>query len=164
MPFNQVCNIEFYFVLFYYNVISKVYSFMYVSKEPCSVTFYSDTIFWLDNLFLRLLSILLFSLLGSVSLFLDDSLDDLLFFDQESSDDSFLDGVSRLGTTVGSGNGLLSSGDGSVLSWSQGSNTLQWNTGVTTLWSGSQLLNMLTTQNTTWGLNNLDLVRLGVVC
>lgn len=121
-------------------------------------------IFELDNLFLRLLSILLFSLLGSFGLFLDNSLDDLLFFDQESSNDSFLDGVSRLGTTVGSGNGLLGSGDSSVLSWSQGRDTLQWNTGVTTLWSGSQLLDVLTTQSTTWGLNNLDLVRLGVVC
>lgn len=121
-------------------------------------------IFELDDLFVRLLSILLFSLLGSVGLFLDDSLNDLLFFDQESSNDSFLDGVSRLGTTVGSGNGLLGSRDSGVLSWSQSRDTLQWNTGVTTLWSGSQLLDVLTTQSTTWGLNDLNLVRLGVVC
>lgn len=113
---------------------------------------------------LVLLTLLLFSLLSSFGLFLDNLLDDLLFFNQESSDNSFLDTVGTSGTTVGSGDGLVGLGDRSVFSWSQRRDTLQRNTTVTTLWSGNQLLDVLGTQNTTWGLNNLDLVGTGVVC
>ena len=102
--------------------------------------------------------------LGGIGLLLDDLLDDLLLFDQESSDDSLLDGVGAEDTTVGSRDGLVGLGDGSVLSWSHGRNTLQRHTGVTTLWSGSQLLGVLGTQDTTWGLDNLDLVGTSVVC
>lgn len=110
-----------------------------------------------------LLGVLLLSLLGGFGLFLNDLLNNLLFFDQESSDDSFLDTVGTSGTTVDSRDGLVGLGDRSVLSWSQSSDTWQSNTTVTTLWSGSQLLDVLSTQDTTWGLNNLDLVGSGVV-
>lgn len=41
---------------------------------------------------------------------------------------------------------------------------MQSDTTVTTLWSGSLLLQVLGNQLTTWGLDDLDLVRLGVVC
>lgn len=97
-------------------------------------------------------------------LILQHSLDDLLLLDQESSDDSLLDTVGTSGTTVGSLDGLLGLGDLSVLSWSQGSDTLQSDTTVTTLRSSSLLLQVLSNQLSTWGLDDLDLVGLGVVC
>lgn len=107
-------------------------------------------------LFLRSLLLLL--------LILQHSLDDLLLLDQESSDDSLLDTVGTSGTTVGSLDGLLGLGDLSVLSWSQGGDTLQSDTTVTTLRGSGLLLQVLGNQLTTWGLDDLNLVRLGVVC
>lgn len=107
-------------------------------------------------LFLRSLLLLL--------LILQHSLDDLLLLNQESSDDSLLDTVGTSGTTVGSLDGLLGLRDLSVLSWSQGGDTLQSDTTVTTLRGSGLLLQVLGNQLTTWGLDDLNLVRLGVVC
>lgn len=97
-------------------------------------------------------------------LILQHSLDDLLLLNQESSDNSLLDTVGASRTTVSSLDSLLGLGDLSVLSWSQGGDTLQRDTTVTTLWSGSLLLQVLSDQLTTWGLDDSDLVGLGVVC
>lgn len=105
----------------------------------------------------------MFSLLFFLGLFLQDLLDNLLLFDQESSDDSFLDTVTTSGTTVRSAHRfvtLLSSGE---FSWSKSNDTWQTDTTVTTLWGSTSLLGVLSSQNTTWGLNDLDLVGLGVV-
>ena len=113
---------------------------------------------------LALLGLLLLGLLGSLGLLLDDLLDDLLLLDQESSHDSLLDTVGTSGATVWSGDSLVGLGHGCVLSWSQRGNTSQGDAAVTTLRSGGQLLDVLRTQDTAWGLNNLDLVGLGVVC
>lgn len=112
-----------------------------------------ESILW-SCLFLSLLLLLI----------LQHSLDDLLLLNQESSDNSLLDTVGASRTTVSSLDSLLGLGDLSVLSWSQGGDTLQRDTTVTTLWSGSLLLQVLSDQLTTWGLDDSDLVGLGVVC
>lgn len=105
--------------------------------------------------------------LGSLSLLLllllQHSLDDLLLLNQEGSDDSLLDTVGTSGTTVSSLDGLVGLRDRSVLSWSQRGNTWQSNATVTTLDSGTLLLDVLSNQLSTWGLDDLDLVGSGVV-
>ncbi|KNE00956.2 hypothetical protein QG37_01827 [Candidozyma auris] len=101
------------------------------------------------------------SLLSSI---LQHSLDDLSLLNQESSDNSLLDTVGASRTTVSSSDSLLGLGDSSVSSWSQGGDTSQRDTTVTTLWSGSSLLQVSSDQLTTWGLDDSDLVGLGVVC
>jgi len=53
--------------------------------------------------------------LGGLGLGLDDLLDDLLFLDQESADDSVTDAVSATGTTVSTVDGLLAARDAGVL-------------------------------------------------
>lgn len=112
-------------------------------------------------------SLVLTSLLGSslllLLLLLDDSLDNLLLLDQEGSDDSLLDTVGTSRTTVSSLDGLLGLRDLSVFSWSQGGDTWQSDTTVTTLDSGGDLLQVVGNQLATWGLDDLDLVGLGVV-
>ena len=95
---------------------------------------------------------------------LDNLLDNLLFFNEESSNNSFLNTVSTSRPTVSSGDGLLGLGDRSVSSWSQSCDTGKCTTTVTTLWSGCLLLDVLSNKSATWGLDNLDLVRLSVVC
>jgi hypothetical protein len=42
---------------------------------------------------------------------LEDTLDDLLFFDQEGTDDTAADAVTTSGTTISTVNGLLGLGD-----------------------------------------------------
>lgn len=54
--------------------------------------------------------------------------------------------------------------DVGVLSWSQRSDTWQSDTTVTALNLGGLLLDVVSNQLATWGLDNLDLVGSGVVC
>jgi hypothetical protein len=96
-------------------------------------------------------------------LLLQDSLDDLLFLNQKGSDNSLLDTVGTSRPTVSSRHGLVGLGDLSVLSGSQSGDTSQGVTTVTTLGSGGSLLDVLSDQLSTRGLNDLDLIRSGVV-
>lgn len=96
-------------------------------------------------------------------LLLQHSLDNLLLLNQESSNNSLLHTVGTSGTTVSSRHSLVGLGDLGVFSGSQSGDTGQGVTAVTTLRSGSSLLDMLSNQLTTRGLNDLDLVRSGVV-
>lgn len=94
---------------------------------------------------------------------LEHTLDDLLFLDEEGTDDSFLDTTGADVTTVGTLNSLVWLGNVGVLTWSQASNTWKSNAAVTTLWSRGVLLDVQVSEVTTWGLDDLDLVRSGVV-
>lgn len=53
---------------------------------------------------------------------LHDLLDDLLLLNEESADDTVLDAVGAAGATVGTLDGLLWAGDGSVFAWAEGRN------------------------------------------
>ena len=71
------------------------------------------------------------SLLFSLQ-YLDDN---LLFFDEESTDDSGSDSSATKGTTVGTGNGLLAFGVLSQLTWTTGFDTTENVSSVTAYWS-----------------------------
>ena len=96
-------------------------------------------------------------------LVLQHSLDNLLFLNQEGSDNSLLDTVGTSRTAVSSLHGLVGLGNLSVLSWSQRRDTWQLAATVTTLDLRSLLLDVLGNQLSTWGLDDLDLVGSGVV-
>jgi hypothetical protein len=116
------------------------------------------------HLFLgRLLLLGLLLSLGLLSRLLEDTLDDLLLLNKESTDDLLLDRVGRNGTTVSTVNGLLGLGDVGVLAGSQGSNTRKRDTGVSALGAGTVLLDVVVTEVATRGLDDLDLVRSRVV-
>ena len=61
--------------------------------------------------------------------------DNLLFFDEESTDDSGSDSSATEGTTVGTGNGLLAFGVLSQLAWTTGFDTTENVSSVTAYWS-----------------------------
>ena len=114
------------------------------------------------NLFLGLLLGLLLGL-SLLSRLLENSLDDLLLLNEESTDDLVSNRVGRDATTVSTVNGLVGLGDIGVLSGSQGLNTRKRSTSVTTLGSGTVLLDMVVSKVSTRGLDDLNLVRSGVV-
>ena len=61
--------------------------------------------------------------------------DNLLFFDEESTDDSGSDSSATKGTTVGTGDGLLAFGVLSQLAWTTGFDTTENVSSVTAYWS-----------------------------
>jgi hypothetical protein len=94
---------------------------------------------------------------------LEHTLNDLLFLNEEGTDDSLLDTAGADVTTVGTLDGLVWLGNVGVFTWSQAGNTWKSNTAVTALWSRGILLDVQVSEVTTWGLDDLDLVRSGVV-
>lgn len=95
--------------------------------------------------------------------FLENLLDDLLFFDQECSYDTVADTVAASGSTVGTLDGLLWAGDLRVFAGSEGWDAWELDATVTAFWGSSLLLDVQVTELSTRSLDDTSLVRLGVV-
>merc|ERR1712151_1474928 len=100
---------------------------------------------------------------GGLLLGLQYLYDNLLFFDEESTDDTGADSSATEGSTVGTGNGLLAFGVLSQLTWTTGFDTTENVSSVTAYWSFGGFTNSLVDESATWGLDNLSLVGRGVV-
>ena len=94
---------------------------------------------------------------------LQDLGDDLLLLDQESANDTITNATGRSGTTIGTVDGLETSGHAGPFSWSGWYDAVKLDFAVTTLWEGGALLDVLVGETTAWCLDDLPLVRGGVV-
>lgn len=111
---------------------------------------------------LFLSSLLLWHLLTSSSL-LHNSLDHLLFLNQESSHNLISNSICRHAATISSVDGLLGLGHRGVLARTQGNDTGQGGTSDTTLGTGTSLLGVVVHEVAAGRLDDFDAVGAGVV-
>lgn len=123
----------------------------------------SDASYIITGLFLGLLLVLLGSRSGLLGLLLENTLDNLLLLNKESTDDTVLDAVAADGTTVSTLDGLFVARCTGVLTRTEGNDTGKGNATLTALGAGTLLMDVQVTELVTGSLDKLDLVRFGVV-
>ena len=96
-------------------------------------------------------------------LHLNDLLDDLLFFDQERTEDSVSDARVATRTTIGTADRLLRLGQSSILAGAQGRDTGQGVVAVSALGGRRGLLGVLNNKTVSGSLDNSSGVAAGVV-
>ena len=101
--------------------------------------------------------------LGSELVLLQHGLDDLLFFDEEGTEDTSADAAGARSSTISTGDAALAAMKLAIFLGAEARDTGKGDATVSTLGRGTDLLAVVHSQFSTRGLNKLDLVRAGVV-
>jgi len=105
----------------------------------------------------------LLGLFAPTTLCLKDLHDNLLFFNEEGSNNSFSDAFVATRSTVCSGHTLQALGHSAALEWPWWGDSLEFDLAVTAFWNAAQLLLVVIDKLSTWRLGYLASIWVGVV-